>query len=159
MSVNSKKIIKVISFTGETSPRFLKGMSVRMDLSFHKYGRFRVNYEGQYTEDFIADLGRTLRAFLVRWEGKTSTSAQGNAILFALKRLVTYTNGGRTAGGHAEPGNTEYLIDAANGLAIEFACPQIARAKFHPTDSDGSTGFAGLSEQEIKEFKANLAEA
>jgi hypothetical protein len=156
---SQKRIIKVISFTGETSPRFLKGMAVRMDLSFHKYGRFRVNYDGKYSEEFLKDLGRTLKAFLFRWEGKTasSTTAQGNAVLFTLKRLLTYACGGPTAGGRAEPGNTEYLMDAANGLAIEFACPQVPQAKFLPTDSEGSTGFQGFSEQEMREFRENHA--
>ena len=39
-------------------------------------------------------------------------------------------------------GNTEYLIDAANQLMIEFAHPSHPNAFFKPTDSDGSPGRA-----------------
>lgn len=37
-------------------------------------------------------------------------------------------------------GNTEYLIDAANFLMIEFMAPRKVGATFIPTDSDGSIG-------------------
>ena len=37
-------------------------------------------------------------------------------------------------------GNTEYLMDAANFLMIEFMHPSHEKAHFIPTDSDGSPG-------------------
>lgn len=41
---------------------------------------------------------------------------------------------------YRETGNTEYLIDAANFLMIEFMAPRRAGASFTPTDSDQSPG-------------------
>jgi hypothetical protein len=38
------------------------------------------------------------------------------------------------------PGNTEYLIDAANYCMIEFLYPKHPDAFFRPTDSDESNG-------------------
>ena len=37
-------------------------------------------------------------------------------------------------------GNTEYLVDAANFLMIEFMAPRVQHAHFTPTDADGSPG-------------------
>lgn len=41
---------------------------------------------------------------------------------------------------YKKTGNTEYLIDAANFLMIEFMRPSISGAEFSATDSDGSVG-------------------
>lgn len=38
--------------------------------------------------------------------------------------------------------NTEYLVDAANFLMVEFMHPAVKDAFFKPTDSDGSCGRA-----------------
>jgi len=41
---------------------------------------------------------------------------------------------------YRETGNTEWLIDAANFLMIEFMCPRHNDAHFQATDSDASPG-------------------
>src|SRR3990167_6311412 len=118
-------------FTSESSYDFLQGMVNRVDMSYAKYGAMRKNYAGKYTDEFLQDIIRTLTEFLSRWDGKVaqSTTAGGNALLFTFKRLLAYAKGFRESGA----GNTEYLIDAANGLMIEFIHPQIEGAKFVPT--------------------------
>lgn len=148
-------VIKVTSHSGEVNEAFFRGMATRMDVSFHKYGRFRKNYEGQYSRAFIADFKKTVGEFLDRWEKRhsESTTAGGNAVLFLLRRLYTYVVGGPTKGGIVPAGNTEYLMDAANGCMIEFECPQVPKAEFKETDTEGSTGFSGLSEVELKEIR------
>jgi len=88
---------------------------------------------------------------LERWNNLSSTSANGNAMIFILRRMLAYLNG--KAGD--PPGNREYLMDAANGLMIEFECPQMPDAYFKATDDQGSTGFAGLSEKEMEDFRKN----
>lgn len=149
--------VKLTAETPEYSQDFLQGMLNRMDMSFFKYGRFGANYKGEYDREFLAALKKTLRKFLNDWDGKTwmrdgqpvrTTTAGGNAILFILRRLDAYLTGRGDA-----PGNTEYLIDAANGLMIEFVCPQVPKAYFKATDVKGSTGFAGISEREMEKIR------
>lgn len=41
---------------------------------------------------------------------------------------------------YLETGNTEFLIDAANQMMIEFMCPSVPNAFFRATDSDESPG-------------------
>ena len=48
--------------------------------------------------------------------------------------------------------NTEYLIDVANFVMLEFMYPSFADAKYKPTDSDKSIGLAGgISFKELME--------
>ncbi|HUZ92414.1 MAG TPA: hypothetical protein VNG29_00245 [Candidatus Paceibacterota bacterium] len=136
---------------------FLQGMSNRMDVSCFKYGDYKSNYAGTYTEPFRKQLSVSLRKLVVEWKGK-GTSANGNAIMFAIERLLLYVDGGKVKDGIVPCGNTEYLMDAANGLMIEFTCPQVPGAAFAATDDNKSPGFSGLSEQEIKDFKAEHPE-
>lgn len=41
---------------------------------------------------------------------------------------------------YKETRNSEYLIDAANFLMIEFMCPSLEDVDYKPTDVDGSIG-------------------
>jgi len=132
---------------------FLQGMSNRMDFSFNKYGDYRSNYKGEYTEAFIKAASKAIRKLVVDWKGK-GTSAYGNAIMFALERLLLYLDGGKVKDGTVPRGNTEYLMDAANGLMIEFTCPQVPGAKFEYTNETKSPGFSGLSQGEIEDFES-----
>lgn len=145
------KKIEFEVFTGEHNKDFIHGMLSRMDMSYAKYGSFRRNSRGQYHKDFTDDLKKTLIAFLERWDhpGASSTTANGNNMIFLIRRLVAYLCG---KGGDT-PGNTEYLMDAANGLMIEFDGPQVPGAHFHSTDEKGSTGFAGISEKEMEKYR------
>lgn len=54
---------------------------------------------------------------------------------------------------YKETGNTEFLADIANFAMIEYMYPQHPNAHYTPTDSDGSPGVVGMSEQEIQEFE------
>jgi hypothetical protein len=95
----------------EFSERFVQYMANRMAVSFHKYGPVAEAYPERV-----------------------------NAIESLQKRLDLYLNGGIIKGKEIEPGNTEYLIDAANFAMIEFMHPRHPKAFFKATDSDGSPG-------------------
>jgi len=60
------------------------------------------------------------------------------AIASLMDRLRLYARGDTTKG--IKPGNTEYLIDAANFAMIEFMHPAHEAAHFTGTDADGSPG-------------------
>jgi hypothetical protein len=95
----------------EFSETFVQYMANRMAVSFFKYGPVSEAYPSRV--DAIA----TLRM-----------------------KIDLYLNGGTVKGGHVEPGNTEYLVDAANYCMIEFMYPKHPLAHFAATDSDGSNG-------------------
>jgi hypothetical protein len=131
---------------------FLSGMAARMEVSFYKYGDYGVNYRGgEYSKEFLSGLNKSLRKLVRKWKGQ-GTTANGNAVMFALERLLLYTAGGKTKSGTVRPGNTEYLMDAANGLMIEFRFPQVPNASFKATDDGKSPGFSGLSSKEREEL-------
>lgn len=50
---------------------------------------------------------------------------------------------------YQETGNTEYLMDAANFIMIEFMCPSREGAFFKATDSDGSPGRIDLTGRNV----------
>lgn len=54
---------------------------------------------------------------------------------------------------YQETGNTEYLVDAANYLMLEFMFPQHQKAHFRATDSSESAGIVGMSVMEMEKFK------
>jgi hypothetical protein len=145
----AKRTVK--SITGEVSYEFFERMAHRMDFSYSRYGNFRRNYNGMYTEEFLKDATKTLRRLVARWKGK-GTSAKGNAVMFCLERLLFYLDGGWTRKGKVDRGNTEYLADAANGLMIESACPQVPDADFKSNDDGKTPGFSGFSERELRDF-------
>lgn len=137
--------IRIRQLTRETSSDFLQYMVNRMDVSFFKYGPTRSNYKGEYSEAFLKDVTDTIGSLLHRWEHRVSvsTSSSGNAIIFILRRLLCYLTQYK-----GSRGNTEYLVDAANGLMIEFKHPQVKGAYFKSTDSDNTPGFSGVSDGE-----------
>ncbi len=65
-----------------------------------------------------------------------------NAIDSAMVRIRLYLNGDAKKG--IAPGNTEYLVDAANFLMIEKMHPSHENAHFKGTDEDGSPGRRNL---------------
>ncbi|MEK9180166.1 MAG: hypothetical protein AAB897_02030 [Patescibacteria group bacterium] len=150
--MNSTTTRTIKAQTDQMNFEFLQGMVNRMDVSFFKYGEFRGNYRGQYSEEFLRDLAKHLRALVKKWKGG-GTTANGNAIMFALERLLLYVAGGEVKGGTVPRGNTEYLMDFDNGGMIEFTCPQVPQATFAATDDDKSPGFSGLSKKEAEEFE------
>lgn len=96
--------------SSEFSEPFAQGMADRMAVSFFKYG-------------FVKDaVGRT------------------NFIESMKVRLDLYLNGGTVKGVAVPAGNTEYLMDAANFLMMEFMHPSVQGAQFIPTDNTGSPG-------------------
>ena len=46
---------------------------------------------------------------------------------------------------YVETGNTEYMMDIANFVMVEFMFPKHQKAHFTPTDSDGSPGLQDSS--------------
>jgi len=144
-----EKLSSVKTVTNQIALDFIYRMAARMEFSFHRYGDFRRNYRGQYSSEFLTDVSQSLNDLVSKWKGK-GTSANGNAIMFCLERLLWYVGGARTKAGLVEPGNTEYLIDAANGLMIEYDSPQVPGAHFKSTDESMSPGFSGLSELEAR---------
>jgi hypothetical protein len=113
--------------SSEFSEEFAQGMADRMAVSFFKYG-YAKNAAGKV--DFIKSM---------------------------QMRLDLYLHGGKTKGGDVGPGNTEYLMDAANFLMMEFMHPSVPGAHFTPTDSSGSPGRDRLGiatdQPNIVEFK------
>jgi hypothetical protein len=65
-----------------------------------------------------------------------------DAIASLMQRLRLYANGDPAKG--IAPGNTEYLMDAANFAMIEFMHPRHPDAYFKGTDDDGSPGRVAL---------------
>jgi hypothetical protein len=61
-----------------------------------------------------------------------------DAIASMMARLRLYANGDPAKG--IKPGNTEYLMDAANFAMIEFMYPKHPDAHFEGTDDAGSPG-------------------
>lgn len=57
---------------------------------------------------------------------------------------------------YKETGNTEFLVDAANYLMLEFMYPKHVSAHFRATDSNESAGIVGMSVNEIERFKNGL---
>lgn len=130
---------------------FLAGMAARMDFAFHSYGDFRANYHGRYKRAFLCDLQKTLRPFIKKWKVyKKGTTANGNALVFCLERLVFYACGGETKSGKVRPGSLAFCEDLANGAMIEATMPQIGGAAYHSEGRERSPGFAGESEKEIE---------
>lgn len=95
----------------EFSEDFVQAMANRMAVSYHKYGPLAEAYPDKV-----------------------------DAIKSLYIRIDLYLNGGITKNGKVPPGNTEYLVDAANFAMIEFMRPRIPGAKFVPTDAGGSPG-------------------
>jgi hypothetical protein len=97
----------------EFSNYFAQGMADRMAVSYHKYGLVAEAYPEK------VDAIESLKA-----------------------RLKLYAEGGEVKGQGVAPGNTEYLMDAANFAMIEFMHPKHPNAFFKATDSNGSPGRA-----------------
>lgn len=50
---------------------------------------------------------------------------------------------------YEETGNTEWLVDAANFLMLEWKCPQHPEAHFRATNSDESPGLFNTSDRQF----------
>jgi hypothetical protein len=130
----------ITTTTTENSVDFHQGMVSRMDMSFAKYGRFKVNATGELDKKFVKNAIDFLSDLLAQWQNKPSTTANSNVVASIILRLIKYL---RT-------GNTEWLMDVANFAMIEFECPQIKSAHFRATDSHESPGLVGLGEKEME---------
>lgn len=95
----------------EFSEFFVQAMADRMAISFHKYGPVAEAYPSKV-----------------------------NALKTLQRKLRLYTHGGVVKGKRIQPGNQEYLVDAANYLMIEFMHPANRNAFFKATDSEGTDG-------------------
>lgn len=109
------------------SEEFLLGMAKRMITSFYKYGDIREAYPHR-----LNAVGSALMR-LVRYLGPEEFRRQAEEVLVAMA-----TNEAKDH--RREHGNTEYLIDSANFLMIEFMLPRHANAYFVAEDSSASPG-------------------
>lgn len=57
---------------------------------------------------------------------------------------------------YKDTGNTEFLVDAANYLMLEYMYPQHPNAHFRATDSNESAGIVGMSVNEMEWFRNGL---
>lgn len=57
---------------------------------------------------------------------------------------------------YKDTGNTEFLVDVANFLMLEFMFPQHEKTHFRETDSSESAGIVGMSVNEMERFKNGL---
>lgn len=89
--------------------------------------------ETEFNEDFVEGMRQRMVMSFYKYGYVRDAYGVGgkvNAITSATDRMRKY----------AETKNTEYLIDAANFMMIEFMCPSLEGAHFTPTDDDGSPG-------------------
>ena len=64
-------------------------------------------------------------------------------VCFNIKRVKMIKSALKRIDIYLETGNTEFLVDAANLLMIEFMYPMHPRAHFRATDDDESPGVVG----------------
>ena len=132
--------MKLETVTTENSQDFHQGMVSRMDMSYSKYGRYKVNASGKLDEAFRQDTIDSISDLLARWQNMTTTTANSNATASILLRLIKYLS----------TGNTEWLMDVGNFAMIEYECPQVPGSHFRATDSGESPGLVGISEKEME---------
>lgn len=95
----------------------------------------------EVSEDFIRGMrDRMVMSFHKYGAVADAYPVKIDAIASALKRIQVYRFGDPEQG--IEKGNTEYLMDAANFMMIEFMRPAHPDAHFKSTDDDGSPGRA-----------------
>ena len=111
----------------EFSIHFAQGMVDRMGVSFFKYGLVKE----AYPEKLDAVGSAFMR--ILRYLGPARFINATNAALAAIPASEGSPH-------RREHGNTEYLMDAANFLMIEFMHPRHPDAHFRSTDSDESPG-------------------
>lgn len=107
----------------EWDEAFLQGMVDRMSMSFCKYGLVAEAYPEK--ADAIGSLLLRLRTYMGQQQFEAACGVALTAPDIRHRR---------------EPGNTEYLIDAANFAMIEFMRPRLAGAHYAATDADNSPG-------------------
>jgi hypothetical protein len=143
--------ITLKSTNDQSNLDFHLGMVARMETAFHSYGDYTKNYVGTYSNTFRTDVKNAIDPIIEKYKRSgngNGTTANTNSVVSALERLLLYLVGGRTRGGEVKRGNTEYLMDAANFLMIEYNRPQVPRAKFKASGFDESPGVAGSPEGE-----------
>lgn len=95
--------------------------------------------ETEFRDDFIQGMkDRMVMSFYKYGPVAAAYPDKVDAIGSLMQRLRLYARGDPAKG--IEPGNTEYLMDAANFCMIEFAHPRHAQAHFKGTDDDESPG-------------------
>lgn len=132
---------------------FHKGMVARMETAFHSYGDYTRNCVGTYSNAFRTDVKNAIDPVIEKYKRSgngNGTTANTNSVVSSLERLLLYLVGGQTRGGKVPRGNTEYLMDAANFLMMEFNRPQVSRAKFKASGYEESPGVAGTPEGEAQ---------
>lgn len=118
--MNEKQQETVNILNDQYSDEFDKGRRARMEMSFFVYGDLRDAYPHKVS---------AINSLLLRLDAYLGENKLRDMILslpaVAHKR---------------KPGNTEYLMDAANFCMIEWMLPSHPEAHFKATDEDGSPG-------------------
>lgn len=131
-------------FLTECSPKFLGLMTAAMMVSFHKYGAVAAGFPEK-----VSAIGMVSDPVLSELAHASHTVGNTFAHFGSMgQRLEWYFFGKRNPDAAEEgepeyliePGNVEYLIDAANMLMIEFMHPAHPNAHYKATDRDGSPG-------------------
>ncbi len=141
----------IVSMNDQMNLDFIEGMTNRMETALYSYGEYKANYLGRYNKEFLRDVKAALGGIVKKYKrDNPSTTANCNSVVAAIERLLLYLVGGDTRKGTVKAGNTEYLMDSANQLMIEFSFPQVPKAGFEAGDSSSSPGLVGHPEREAE---------
>jgi hypothetical protein len=100
--------------------------------------------ETEFSPDFVAGMKARMDVSYFKYGPVAAAYPDKvDAIGSLMMRLRWYANGNKEKG--IAPGNTEYLMDAANFAMIEFMLPRHPQAHFKGTDDDGSPGRIALN--------------
>lgn len=93
----------------------------------------------EFSEEFIAGMRQRMIVSYYKYGPVTQGFPENvDAMASAMQRLRLYARGDTEK--DIPAGNSEYLMDAANFLMIEFMRPRHPEAHFKGTDDDGSPG-------------------
>lgn len=92
----------------------------------------------EFDERFVQGMRDRMVVSFYKYGPVAEGAPKVDVIASLMARLRLYANGDASKG--IAPGNTEYLIDAANFAMIEFMYPKHPQAHFAATDDSGSPG-------------------
>jgi len=97
----------------------------------------------EFSEEFVAAMRRRMLVSYHKYGAvHANYPTRKHALTTMMSRVFKYLT----------TRNSEYLVDAANMLMIEFMCPSLDGVVFHGTDSDQSPGLA-LCDDRVTNYK------
>lgn len=91
----------------------------------------------EFSEPFVDGMRRRMAVSYHKYGPREDSVGKVKAVEAALQRVEKYR----------ETGNTEWLMDAANFVMMEFMAPQHPDAHYRPTDSSESPGRPVITSQ------------